>query len=70
MPAKDFTRLVHEPVPRLWLLLVGILSLSGHQECSAAAQGDSDVAGRANVLIFPDLNSANNTYKVRPCGSA
>ena len=25
----------------------------------------SEVAGRANVCIFPDLNTGNNTYKVR-----
>ena len=24
---------------------------------------DSDVAGQASVLIFPDLNTGNNTYK-------
>ena len=26
----------------------------------------SEVAGQANVCIFPDLNTGNNTYKVQP----
>lgn len=26
-------------------------------------KGKSDVAGQATVLIFPDLNTGNNTYK-------
>ena len=29
-------------------------------------KGESQVAGRANVCIFPDLNTGNNTYKARP----
>jgi len=33
-------------------------------------KGGSEVAGRANVCIFPDLNTGNNTYKVRHVGRA
>ncbi len=33
-------------------------------------KGESAVAGRANVCIFPDLNTGNNTYKARACGRA
>lgn len=33
-------------------------------------KGQSAVAGRATVCIFPDLNTGNNTYKVCPGRSA
>ncbi|CAG0911610.1 unnamed protein product, partial [Cyprideis torosa] len=32
-------------------------------EVATKKMPDSDVAGKANVLIFPDLNTGNNTYK-------
>ena len=31
---------------------------------AAKIKEPSDVAGQANVCIFPDLNTGNNTYKV------
>ena len=36
---------------------------------AAKIKGESAVAGIANVCIFPDLNTGNNTYKVRAARS-
>ncbi len=57
------TRLVHTRAPHL--LVEGPIQYDAAVEPSVAATklGDSPVAGRATVLIFPDLNTGNNTYK-------
>ncbi|MCF6524958.1 phosphate acetyltransferase [Streptomyces sp. JJ36] len=47
------------------LLVEGPIQYDAAVEPSVAATKlpDSDVAGRATVLVFPDLNTGNNTYK-------
>jgi phosphate acetyltransferase len=57
------TELVRRRDPRL--LVEGPIQYDAAIEPSVAATklGDSPVAGRATVLIFPDLNTGNNTYK-------
>ncbi len=47
------------------LLVDGPIQYDAAVEPSVAAtkMRDSPVAGRATVLIFPDLNTGNNTYK-------
>jgi phosphate acetyltransferase len=47
------------------LLVEGPIQYDAAVEPSVAATKlpDSEVAGRATVLIFPDLNTGNNTYK-------
>jgi phosphate acetyltransferase len=57
------TELVREREPDL--LVEGPIQYDAAVEPSVAAtkMPDSQVAGRATVLIFPDLNTGNNTYK-------
>jgi phosphate acetyltransferase len=60
---KTATNLVHERAPQL--LVAGPIQYDAAVDATVAAakMPDSDVAGRATVLIFPDLNTGNNTYK-------
>ena len=57
------TALVHERAPEL--LVEGPIQYDAAVDLGVAATKikDSPVAGRAMVLVFPDLNTGNNTYK-------
>ena len=57
------TDLVRQRAPEV--LVEGPIQYDAAVEPSVAAtkMPDSEVAGRATVLIFPDLNTGNNTYK-------
>lgn len=57
------TRIARERRPDL--LLEGPIQYDAAVDPSVAAQKmpGSDVAGRATVFVFPDLNTGNNTYK-------
>jgi phosphate acetyltransferase len=60
---REATELVRQREPDL--LVEGPIQYDAAVEPSVAAtkMPDSKVAGRATVLIFPDLNTGNNTYK-------
>ena len=60
---REATALVRSRDPQL--LVEGPIQYDAAVEPSVAATKlrDSPVAGRATVLIFPDLNSGNNAYK-------
>jgi phosphate acetyltransferase len=60
---KTATDLVHERAPHL--LVAGPIQYDAAVDptVAAAKMPDSEVAGRATVLVFPDLNTGNNTYK-------
>jgi phosphate acetyltransferase len=60
---RTATELVRMRAPQL--LVEGPIQYDAAVDPSVAAtkMGDSPVAGNATVLIFPDLNTGNNTYK-------
>jgi phosphate acetyltransferase len=60
---REATRLVRERDPEL--LVEGPIQYDAAVDPDVAATklSDSAVAGRATVLVFPDLNTGNNTYK-------
>jgi len=60
---REATRLVRERAPDL--LIEGPIQYDAAVDPDVARTKlpNSQVAGRANVFIFPDLNTGNNTYK-------
>ena len=60
---REATRLVHERAPEL--LVDGPIQYDAASDLSVGTMKmpGSEVAGRATVFIFPDLNTGNNTYK-------
>ncbi|MBB5914193.1 phosphate acetyltransferase [Nocardia transvalensis] len=60
---RTATKLVHERAPQL--LVEGPIQYDAAIEPTVASAKlpNSEVAGRATVFIFPDLNTGNNTYK-------
>ncbi len=64
---REATRLAQERAADTWpdLLIEGPIQYDAAVDPGVAAKKmpESKVAGRATVLVFPDLNTGNNTYK-------
>lgn len=64
---REATRLAQERAKLEWpeLLIDGPIQYDAAVDPGVAKKKmpDSEVAGRATVLVFPDLNTGNNTYK-------
>ena len=60
---RTATELVRERAPQL--AVAGPMQYDAATDAAVAAKKmpGSDVAGRATVFVFPDLNTGNNTYK-------
>jgi len=60
---REATALVRERAPEL--LVEGPIQYDAAADAAVARtkMPDSEVAGRATVFVFPDLNTGNNTYK-------
>ncbi len=60
---REATKIAHEMAPEL--MLEGPLQYDAaiDPEVAALKMPGSEVAGKATVFIFPDLNTGNNTYK-------
>ena len=66
-PANPDTALSRCTAPYCTATAAGPIQYDAAVDPAVAAtkiKGASEVAGRANVCIFPDLNTGNNTYKV------
>ena len=63
MKVREATRIAREKRPDL--LIEGPIQYDAAIDPTVAKtkMPDSQVAGRATVFIFPDLNTGNNTYK-------
>jgi phosphate acetyltransferase len=60
---RGATALVRERAPRLPVAGPIQYDAAADPDVGRSKMPDSDVAGRATVFVFPDLNTGNNTYK-------